>query len=234
MQRVSKNGLIVAGYATGLREKAGAFTVTTFEIKDVFYGTTKNKTIKIKERYELVQENGINYIYYSGQESKLYNGDLYLLFLIPDKDGSYFLECEYLNLMPDYKEFNNDYVKSLCNFYRGDTAEYYSKTGEWSQEYEVHYVNDKGEKINETVPRDFSVKMWPSKRISDQALLDELEENLLVRTAMEYKIAIWPYGHKNFDVTSHRLISDDMLRCSQYFPEGQIGYPWPAPSENAQ
>lgn len=235
MERVLKRGIIVAGYATGLREAAGAYTVTTFEVKDIFYGTPAGKTIKIKERYEVVQQDGLNMIYYHGiNTSKLRNGGPYLLFLLPDdkETGYYYMECEFLNLMPDYKEFNDEYVKSICDFYRGNPSAYYSETGEWQEKRDVSYINDKGEKISETVNWLHSVKMWPSKNISDQELLKEQEENLLVRTAMEFKVAIWPYGHKNYDVAKQTTISDDMIRCSSYYPEGQVGYPWGSETKN--
>ncbi|MBQ7089680.1 MAG: hypothetical protein IJN82_01020, partial [Clostridia bacterium] len=38
---------------------------------------------------------------------------------------------------------------------------------------------------------------WPQRDVSDEELLAELDENIILRTAMDYKIVIWPYGHKN-------------------------------------
>ncbi|MBQ8894816.1 MAG: hypothetical protein IJ043_10475 [Clostridia bacterium] len=59
----------------------------------------------------------------------------------------------------------------------------------------------------------YALYFWPERDISNEALLAEMSGNILLHTATEYKIAIWPYGHKNYTLYSD--YTDGLFKISQ-------------------
>lgn len=133
-EMMGSDGLIVAGYATGLREshydreERICHTLTTFAVTDVYSGVFSEKSLIIQERFALIQDDENSYyLYQTGQKVPHLKNDLQsLLFLKRLENGNYQMVYEYLPLMPDYRNYNEDYLESVLDFYRGDRSVYYA------------------------------------------------------------------------------------------------------------
>ena len=191
LEWIGKDGIIAAGYAKGMRESFYPYTLTEFAVTDLYRGELSGKTIKIYEEYCVYEENGQRFLRVTGHSKKRLENDIkYLVFLKPAHNGKYYkLQYRQIPLMNDYKEYNEEYLKSVLDFFRGDKTQYIAE-GPWS-EYDT---NTAGEQIRLS----HHLAFWPERKVSDEKLLNEMENHLLIRLAAEYKIAIWPYGHKNF------------------------------------
>ncbi len=197
IELIGENYLLVAGYATGMRKSfwddSGSYTDTDFVVTDVYRGVLSNKTIKVRERYAVIQDGETRYMERGDQRVHYLRNDMQVLaFLRPDKEGTYWFEFYQIPLMEDYKDYNEEKLNSILDFYRGDKTRYQqvNERGEWKETY-TH-------KTRGEVTNTYSLTHWPERKISNEALLEEMKENMLLHLATEYKIVIWPYGHKNF------------------------------------
>lgn len=197
MEEIGENGVIAAGYATGMREsfwkQSERYTMTDFVITDVYRGAVAQKNIKIKEDYAVILKGDARV--FKGRHSDkffhLKNDLQVLVFLKPEEDGSLALKYRYIPLTEDYKNYTDETLASILDFFRGDKKQYITTKGTWSE------LSERKEHGQHT--RTYTVRYWPQRKVSDQALLEELNDHLLIRIATEYKIALWPYGHKNFN-----------------------------------
>lgn len=203
MKKVGDDGLIVAGYASGLREthdgKYLPHTLTEFNVTDVYYGEPETSKLKISEGYSLCEEDGKFIIsFFSDHLSWLENGKQVLLFLGEGSDGYLVPKFDPIPLGEDYRNYNEEYESSLLDFFRGKRSEYLNQT-ETNEPQELSYrVNENGEVEYYFDASSYEPTFsWPQQDASDEELLAELVENVIVRAAMDYKVVIWPYGHKN-------------------------------------
>ncbi len=196
MEDIGEDGIIVAGYATGMREsvwsRRGSYTRTDFVVTDVYRGELTEFEIKIRENYAVLEQGGERF-FHSRESIKewLQNDIQVLVFLEPLSDGDYWLHFRHIPLMEDYNNYNEEYLKSVLNFFRGDESQYIAQEGYWTE----CYVRESN---GEEVGLSHYVAYWSKREISDEALLAEMNDHLLIRIATDYEIAIWPYAHKNF------------------------------------
>ncbi len=206
MESIGKNGIIAAGYATGMRESfwhpQNTHTETQFVVTDVYRGTPPSSTIVIDESYALIEAQGERSITYVGHEKPFLKNDLrVLVYLEPLDNGHYYMAYHYIPLMPDYNEYSETYLQSVLGFFRGDKEEYIAEST-WREE-KTEYVN---ETYSYKYFQTYILNLWQEREISDEALLEEMEDHLLLRTATEYKIALWPYGHKNYTLNDEATV----------------------------
>ena len=231
MKLLSSNGIIVAGYATGRRESHDTskpyipedgqseyfsptyeYTTTQFHVTDIYYGTPKGDTLPIREWYtlELDEENrALFYSYSIARSNILRNGEQMLMFLRWDPETQHYCKIKKpIPLMPDYRNYNDAYLSSVLDFYRGDRTEYRKNA---SPDPTLLEAADP-----ERLSKYTQTFYWPKREISDEALLEEMSDHLLIRLATDYKIALWPYGHRNFLYT---CTSNDFILCSSPLEE---------------
>ena len=199
---IEKDGIIVAGHAIGLREsceepgKAG-FTLTRFIVDDLYYGTAPSEII-IQEAYYLSTDEDNEWCFRKPTISslpRLENDQSVLLFLWKDLEtGHYFRQLTTIRLNDDYRDYNEEYETHLLNFFRGEPSEYAEKDDARVE----YYLNENNEEVPYFVSSTIVINPWPKRDISNEALLAELQENIVVRLATDFKIKIWPYGHKNY------------------------------------
>ncbi len=194
-------GMIAAGYATGLRKSYDGHTDTQFVVTDIYHGHTFRKTIIIEEAY--YYSPGYGFQYNSSDFFELTNDIQVLVFLDRIAIGRYRMIWRYIPLMPDYNEYDDVYLQSVLNFFRGDKEEYIAE-GPWKETVTIP--------SGKTVHIGYHLAFWEEREISDEALLEEMKDHLLLRTATEYKIAIWPFGHKNF--TQNQYAERQFMRIS--------------------
>ncbi|MBQ3085160.1 MAG: hypothetical protein IJC46_06905 [Clostridia bacterium] len=203
MEMMGPNGLIVSGYAFGERtgiEKTDInfHTRTQFKVDHVFYGNVASgDTIVIKEDYVLKSNGKETYIYSMGQPySFLKNGEYVLMILRQAKSLEPGVYGPVRNAMPvaeDCDEWSEDYLDSLLDFFRGDPATYaYGEDG--MRSYTVTDPDGSKREVIYYQPG----KRWPQREISNEALIEEMQDNLLVYLATEFKIKIWPTEHVNY------------------------------------
>ena len=194
LENIQDQGLIASGFAYGNRtsveESLYYATKTQFKIDHVFYGNASPEdTITINESYLLkVDENGEPYIRcISENHSYLQNNEYVLVILKPSfkNDGAYATVHKALPVSEDCNEWSEEYLDSLLDYFRGDTSTYRIPTDT------VYMYN--GYPVLETAPD------WPQRDISNEALIEEMQDNLLIYLATELKIKIWPTEHINYN-----------------------------------
>lgn len=213
MEQLGEDGLVVAGYATGLRKSYANHTATTFAVTDVYRGKVKKNTVTVKESYAV---KGNTLWQYSYNEARLKNNIQVLLFLYKESAGMYAMACEFIPLPKDYGDYNGDYVKSLFDFYRGVPSVYKSEDGVWTEPYEEVIENALGETVTKKDYMYCWINPWPRQDISDQEVREQFSDNLIFRAATEFEIVIWPYGHKNYELKSSVNTPKDFRAFSSY------------------
>ena len=197
MKWVGENGLIVAGYATGVREghRKGSYTLTDFIIQKVYYGTPSTNQLKIRESFVAISEEGRNYIYYSDYKySLLKNNQLVLLCLAETKTAGIYWPVYYeIPLPADYQSYDETYLTAFLDFYRGKRSVY-----EYSEQRVEKITKSNPDGTVSDVYIEYGGNYWPEREISNEALIEEMSEHILVRLVTEYQIKIWPYGHKEY------------------------------------
>ena len=198
MQLIGEDGLIVAGYASGIREGYSdkVYTLTDFNIQKVYYGNELNSVIKIQEQFIASSRDNRNYIYsVTGSHTLLKDHQLVLLFLAKSNE----LKNEYIPvwyefpLPADYQTYNESYLTDFLDFYRGDRSAY-----EYSEMEIVQKEKKNPDGTVELLEEIYGGNYWPEREISNEALIEEMSEHILVRLVTEYQIKIWPYGHKEY------------------------------------
>ena len=188
-------------------------------VTDTYYGKAA-ESVKVRELYFLMKDEFGNDVYYDMPKNKvlrLQNNVQSLLFLYKEQDGSYRMACTFIPLMPDYRDYNDAYVESLCDFYRGDPSLYISENGEWRNECETIYIDPKTGKVSPWLSKKtWQVHFWPKQEATNQEILEQFHENVVVRSATEFKIAIWPFGHKNYNNENDPYIYREFMAYSSY------------------
>ncbi len=203
MKVLGKDGLIVAGYASGLREshqKGLIFphTLTNFIVTDVYFGDSNVSSVKISEPYEVREVNGEFEVSYTSEHLIWLEDDKQVLLFLKKSDNEYYVpQYDLIPLTKDYRNYNEKNKKSILDFFRGVRSEYLSQAKNEPQQVPGR-VNENGEIELYFDPSAYKPTFfWPRRDISDEELLAELSENVILRTVTDYEIVIWPYGHKN-------------------------------------
>lgn len=146
----ARNGLIVSGYAYGLRkgyksEGRVPKTLTQFKVEKVCFGELEQDSIIISESYYPVSENGEEYIEYDNADTMLKDNRKTLLFLIPSTaDGVYWTCYGELPLPDDYQDLTDADRKELFDYYRGDRSLFNMDTVEVFETYTETIHNPDG------------------------------------------------------------------------------------------
>ncbi len=210
-----KQGILVAGYAYGIREghykpdaaidedtwqiESGT-TRTRFKIQHIYYGQCQSDEIIVAENYVLREENSkIVFFCASGETTHLKDDRLVLLYLIPygkEPNTYYPVYREELTLGEGYNDFEREtYIRQLCGFYQGDPAMYQFPEG---RKETIYILLEDGTFAEETTYVSGAAK--PPEIKSDNEILEDLlkkenRETMMIRTALEHKVAIYPEGH---------------------------------------
>ena len=196
MKRLQDGGVLVAGYATGLREghTKGTYTLTNFIVEKVYYGSCSS-SIKVEESFVVKSENGCNYVDYFGLDySMLKNNQPVLLCLAKTKkEGVYWPVYFEIPLPADYQSYDETYLTAFLDFYRGKRSVY-----EYSEQRVEKITKSNPDGTVSDVYIEYGGNYWPEREISNEALIEEMSEHILVRLVTEYQIKIWPYGHKEY------------------------------------
>lgn len=196
MRHIGEDGLIVAARAYG--ERIGyiwsKYTWTKVRIEKVFYGTTPSNEIRVQEGYTPVMEYGKRYIVYASNCSRLRDDRLILLFLRKSTSKKdYYMAYYHFPLQEGYQDYSEEYLTELLDFYRGDRKKY--RVG-----YQATY--------------------WPKKDLSNEEMLEELSDNILVQVAANHKVCLRPVGHIKY-------------QQSDYYQSIRMGYDkWSYPPRN--
>lgn len=206
MEELGENGIIAAGYATGKRKsvynQGSYYTKTSFVVTEVYKGRLKPSTIELHEAYAVLEKFGERY--YDRREAQIFLPDdlQVLIFLKPLGLGKYKPCWRFIPLTEDYKVYGEAYLGRVLDFFRGDKSQYIADAT-WAETHKSIYTG-------EEVGIEYYLDFWPMREIDDEALLQELNDHLLLRLATEYKLALWPYGHKNFDL--YRYADRELIR----------------------
>ena len=197
MKWVGEDGLIVAGYATGIREghRNGAYTLTDFKIQKAYFGNSSTDLLKVQESFVAISEEGRNYIYYSDDELTCLKNDQMVLLCLAETEttGIYWPVYYEIPLPADYQSYDEAYLSDFLDFYRGKHLAYQYSSPHAET---VYQTNPDG--TVQVIDKMYSVNYWPEREISNEALIEEMSEHILVRLVTEYQIKIWPYGHKEY------------------------------------
>ena len=217
---VGTDGLIVAGYADGLREcySPEGYTLTDFVVQSVYYGTVEeSQTIKICEGYIIKTENDVSYIYQSGSgNTYLKDNQLVLLFLAKENavENAYYPVFYEIFLPSDYQEFSEDYQTDFFDYFRGVRAMY-----QYPQQIFVE-KNEGTEEAPNVVTIAYGGNYWPEQALSDAEMAAQLSEQILVQIVMDFRIKIWPSGHKQYYANQLPQETDGMRLIS--YPQDSL------------
>ena len=219
LNAVGSDGLIVAGYAYGDREGHygnGEYTLTQFKVEHVFYGQTDAIELIISEAYVVVANDEGSHIYsLNGEYTMLEDHSLVLLFLGKSQKAAnrYYPVFYEIPLPDDYMDYNEEYLTSFCNFYRGERSVY---------EYPEQVVREKdwieADGLATKISHVYGGSYWPERQISNESLLEEMDDNLIIYTVRKYHVKIWPMEHREYAAASLPKYSKGLVDWS-YPPE---------------
>jgi len=190
---LGENGIIIAGRAEGLRKaKKDLFqTATTVRIEKVLYGQTSAKTVEITERYYPYEQDGIPSVSYYGEwYTMLKNDELVLLFLCRNQENERYYNAYFaLPLPEDYLSYDDAYLTELLDYYRNDKTKMRVVPQETSGKTEIQYEDG-------TVTTQYSYGI-PLEQFdeSNEETLKRMNDHVLIQTATQLKIKIWPQNH---------------------------------------
>ena len=193
------NGIIVAGYAYGLREGYLADgrvpkTLTQFKVEKVYFGNLNQDTIVISEDYYLVSNEKEEYIEREFTYTLLKDNRKTLLFLVPANRPNEYWPIYYETPLPDdYQEFTDADRKELFDYYRGDLSVFNMELAQPKEAY-TETVNNPDGSIS-IIQFDAFDNFWPVRDVSDEVIIAENEESILMRMIVDYNIKIWPRHH---------------------------------------
>ena len=198
IKSVGDDGLIVVGYAEGLREghSPEGYTLTDFVVQSVYYGEIDpDQKIRICESFILKNSTNEAYIYQNGNgNTYLKDNQLVLLFLAKENsiENTYYPVFYEIFLPSDYNNFTDTYLTELFDYFRGNREMY--------QYPEMILVekNEGSEEAPNQVYIAYGGSYWPKQSISDTELIAQMNDHILMQTVMKYKIKIWPSGHKQY------------------------------------
>ncbi len=199
------NCSIVAGRAFGTRS-ANPSVVTKFSVEKNYAGPTVPTQINVQENFGVYSDQmnepyllSLGYDYFP-----ILNDQPTLLFIYPhsQKKDLYLTDLIPIPLPEDHQNYDEEYLTELLDYFRGDRSAY--KYPELT--------------IKETVIEgrailaEYGGVYWPTREISDEALLEEMNDHILLRLATDYKIKIWPFDHAQYP--EERNLSDYFLKMS--------------------
>ena len=186
------NGSVIAGRAFGTRT-ANPRILTQFSVEKVYAGPDVPDQITVSESFGVYtnKENNEPYIVRFGYDDEpLANDQPMLLFVVPhstEKD-LYATVLLTIPLPEDHQNYDEEYLTELLDYFRGDRTAYkYPEltVTEITVDGSPFYIGKGGH-------------YWPTREISDEALLEEMNDHILLRLATDYKIKIWPAGHREY------------------------------------
>ena len=204
---LKEGGLIVAGRLEGERESHykeidvfpgdEIYTLADLRVEHVFAGKVKEgEVLKLREDYyPLYIDSWFPYRYThnftKGPVKPLDNGRLRLFLLQKcDRKGSrYELAHPVRILQEDYLDYDEDYLNSLLDYYRGDPEACYPTFGDESATYKEDGTVERI--CSDGVNRELDV---PNEQIYEEKIAHSVFLNLVV----DHKIKIWPEDHKNY------------------------------------
>ncbi len=200
------NCSVIAGRAFGTRT-ANPRVLTQFSVEKVYAGPDVPDQITVGESFGVYtnKENNEPYILSLGYDkTPLVNDQPTLLFVFPhseDKD-LYLTALLTIPLPEDHQDYDEEYLTELLDYFRGDRSAYKYP------ELTIKDVIIEGRPI----PTEYGGVYWPTREISDEALLEEMNDHILLRLATDYKIKIWPFDHAQYP--EERNLSDYFLKMS--------------------
>lgn len=197
LERAGEDLIVVTGRAYGNREGIYKsfnyfYTRTLFEIDKVFAGNvTPNTTITINEGYVMRSDGTDTFLYCLNPytHSYLKNGEYVLMLLrpspYPEIEG-YITSHNQIPIGEDCDEWSEEYLTRMLDFFRGDSSTFRVKKA---------YVDTAANGL----PIYVEPPKWQPREISNEDLIAEMKENLLIYLATELKIKIWPTSHVNYE-----------------------------------
>lgn len=204
---LEEGGLIVAGRLEGERESHyreidvfpgdEIYTLADLRVEHVFAGKVKEgEVLKLREDYyPLYIDSWFPYCYShnftEGPVKPLDNGRLRLFLLTKsgEKDGSYELAHPVRILQEDYLDYDEDYLNSLLDFYRGDPEVCPATFGDESTTYKEDGTCVIISACGRYTERDIT---------NEQVYEEEMDHNVFFNLVVNHKIKIWPEDHKNY------------------------------------
>ncbi len=186
------NCSVIAGRAFGTRT-ANPRILTQFSVEKVYAGPDVPDQITVSESFGVYtnKENNEPYIVRFGYDDEpLANDQPTLLFVVPhstEKD-LYATVLLTIPLPEDHQNYDVDYLTELLNYFRGNRTAYkYLEltVTEITVDGSPFYIEKGGH-------------YWPTREISDETLLGEMNDHILLRLITDYKIKIWPVGHREY------------------------------------
>ena len=199
------NCSIIAGRAFGTRKMDPAI-ITEFSVEKVYAGPDVPDRITVEEDLGIYTDsNGQPYLMSLGyEEYPLLNDQPTLLFVCPhpEEKDLYLTALLTIPLPEDHQNYDEEYLTELLDYFRGDRTAYKYP------ELTVKDIIIEGRPI----PTGYGGVYWPTREISDEALLEEMHDHILLRLATDYKIKIWPFDHAQYP--EERNPSDYFLKMS--------------------
>ncbi len=207
-------GIILAGYAFGKRHGylgKEIYTLTEFQVEKVYMGQVEARSIRIRENYCPNTMGGEEVLQYQGHRfTQLKDGQKTLLYLLPTKMAGVYEPIYYeIPLPEDYQNLSDTEKGEIFAFYRGDPAVYKKVPGE---SYTEMVQNPDG--TISMVHHIAGEQYWPERTLSNEELLRELQEHILLQTVEEYHIKIWPMGHIRYSAKENSFSKEGMVSLS--------------------
>ncbi len=219
-EELGETGSIIAGRAFGTRESPAPnnFTLTSFSVEKVYWGKDVPSEITVIERYALRYDEDNNpYLFTYGYEcDQLENDQPTLLFIQPSdlSPTTYRIHYVPFPLPADHQSYTDEYLTEFLDYFRGDRSAY---------QYPEPTTSEAiigGDHL--TV--EYGGTYWPEQDISDEELLQQLGDHLIVRLAAELKIKLWPYVHREYGANNLPTSNITYYRRLCYPPDPVTGY----------
>ena len=177
---------LLIGSALDIRAGGEARVYVPVETKDLIQGNLKDEKVLVSrgvtlktdscgnEYFESIGSNDLDEIMLTQKLA------LYVLKQNSEGKNHYFCSIPVINLPTDYKDFDEEYVSELLDYYRGKQYK--------SEENKESTKTEDGEVIYH-----FSWNPYEQyENYTDEQMLELLEDQLLVQIALRYKIKIRP------------------------------------------
>ncbi len=217
---LGETGSIIAGRAFGTRESPAPnyFTLTSFTVEKVYWGKDVPSEITVIEPYVLRydEDNNPRILTYGYECDQLENDLPTLLFIQPsDLSPTTYSICYIpIPLPADHQSYTDEYLAEFLDYFRGDRSAY-----QYPEVTTSEVIID-----GHPITAEYGGTYWPRQDISDEELLRQLEDHLIVQLAAELKIKLWPYEHREYganDLPTSRITNYRML---SFPPDPVTGY----------
>ncbi len=185
------NCSIVAGRAFGKR-KTNPSVITSFSVEKIYAGSKVPDTINVQENFGVyTDKDNQPYLLSLGYDNfPLMNDQPTLLFIFPhtEEPNLYVTALIPLPLPEDHQKYDETYLTEFLDFFRGDRSAYKYP------EKNVTEIDDNGN----TVLYETGGVYWPKQELSNEALLEQMNEHILIQLVTDYKIKLWPFEHAQY------------------------------------